>query len=116
MPPAHSLVVRALPPDRVVRIIAAILGGAPGITVVLLPDPLGAATDTSEVTTVPPAAFIDKVLVPIVERAALRARVERLQRYFAPAERVLIMMQDDPDPDPIASALALRTLLGRPKT
>jgi nanoRNase/pAp phosphatase (c-di-AMP/oligoRNAs hydrolase) len=112
----HDAVVLAVPPDRVARIMAAIRGVAPGVTVVLLPDPLGAATDTSEVTTVPPAAFIDKVLVPIVERAALRARVERLQRYFAPAERVLIMMQDDPDPDAIASALALRTLLGRTKT
>src|SRR5207244_8853735 len=29
------------------------------------------------------------------------------------ADRVLIMMQDDPDPDAIASAWALRTLLGR---
>jgi nanoRNase/pAp phosphatase (c-di-AMP/oligoRNAs hydrolase) len=41
--------------------------------------------------------------------------VQRLRRHFAPAERVLIMMQDDPDPDAIASALALKTLLGRTK-
>jgi nanoRNase/pAp phosphatase (c-di-AMP/oligoRNAs hydrolase) len=50
-----------------------------------------------------------------MERRNVRARVERIRRHFAPADRVLIMMQDDPDPDAIASALALRTLLGRSK-
>jgi nanoRNase/pAp phosphatase (c-di-AMP/oligoRNAs hydrolase) len=45
-----------------------------------------------------------------------RARVERVRAHFGDAERVLIMMQDDPDPDAIASAWALRTLLGRTKT
>src|SRR5207302_11388767 len=49
-------------------------------------------------------------------RASARNRVDRLRSHFAPAERVLIMMRDDPDPDAIASALALRTLLGRTKT
>src|SRR5437762_6539210 len=48
-------------------------------------------------------------------RASARNRVDRLRSHFAPADRVLIMMQDDPDPDAIASALALRTLLGRSK-
>src|SRR5213592_1309319 len=48
-------------------------------------------------------------------RASARSRVERLRSHFASADRVLIMMQDDPDPDAIASALALRTLLGRTK-
>src|SRR5439155_99335 len=50
------------------------------------------------------------------ERALTRARVERVRAHFASAERVLIMMQDDPDPDAIASALALRAVLGRNKT
>src|SRR5438874_2683456 len=48
-------------------------------------------------------------------RASARSRVERLRSHFASADRVLIMMQDDPDPDAIASALALRALLGRTK-
>src|SRR5216117_1392361 len=48
-------------------------------------------------------------------RASARSRVERLRSHFASADRVLIMMQDDPNPDAIASALALRTLLGRTK-
>src|SRR5438034_5958601 len=49
-------------------------------------------------------------------RASARSRVERLREQFARADRVLIMMQDDPDPDAIASALALKTLLGRAKS
>src|SRR5438128_10730594 len=41
-----------------------------------------------------------------LRRASARARVDRLRSHFASADRVLIMMQDDPDPDAIASALA----------
>src|SRR3989442_1702855 len=48
-------------------------------------------------------------------RASARSRTDRVRSHFASADRVLIMMQDDPDPDAIASALALRTLLGRTK-
>ena len=70
----------------------------------------------AEVTAVEPAAFVERVLTPALERAALRARAEGVRRHLAPADRVLIMMQDDPDPDAIASALALRVLLGRGRT
>src|SRR6267143_256362 len=58
----------------------------------------------------------ERFLEPALERALTRARVERVRAHFASAERVLIMMQDDPDPDAIASALALRAVLGRNKT
>jgi nanoRNase/pAp phosphatase (c-di-AMP/oligoRNAs hydrolase) len=68
------------------------------------------------VVTLSPAAVAAAVLEPAVERAMTRARVERVRAHFDKAERVLIMMQDDPDPDAIASAWALRTLLGRTKT
>src|SRR5437879_10667790 len=49
-------------------------------------------------------------------RASARSRTDRVRSHFASADRVLIMMQDDPDPDAIASALALKTLLGRSKS
>jgi len=111
----QDAVVVAVPAGRVPRVLAAIRRVAPTAAVVLLSDPLGPGAEGSEITTVPPAAFVEHVLVPAVERAALRARVDRVRRHLAPAERVLIMMQDDPDPDAIASALALRTLLGRTK-
>lgn len=112
---AHDAVVVALPAERAARVARAIHRVAPGAAIVLLPDPLEGEGDVAKLTTVPPTAFVEQVLAPVVERAALRARVDRLRRHFASAERILIMMQDDPDPDAIASALALRALLGRTK-
>src|SRR5689334_12075324 len=51
-----------------------------------------------------------------LRRSLTRARVQQYQRYFADADRVLIMLHNDPDPDAMASGLALRTLLRRTKT
>ncbi|MCX8073890.1 MAG: bifunctional oligoribonuclease/PAP phosphatase NrnA [Candidatus Binatia bacterium] len=42
-----------------------------------------------------------------------RARLEQLRKVVGDAERVALLLQDDPDPDGIASAIALRTVLGR---
>lgn len=41
--------------------------------------------------------------------------VETVKAHFESAESVLILLQDDPDPDAIASGLALRQVLGRNK-
>ena len=49
-------------------------------------------------------------------RSLTRARVLQYQRYFADADRVLIMLHNDPDPDALASGLALRNILRRTKT
>jgi len=49
-------------------------------------------------------------------RSLTRARVQQYQRYLADADRVLIMLHNDPDPDAIASGLALRNVLRRTKT
>ncbi len=51
-----------------------------------------------------------------LERSATRARVLQYQRYFADADRVLILLHNEPDPDALASGLALRNLLRRTKT
>ena len=48
-----------------------------------------------------------------LERSITRARVEQYQRYLADADRILILLHNDPDPDAMASGLALRTLLRR---
>jgi nanoRNase/pAp phosphatase (c-di-AMP/oligoRNAs hydrolase) len=48
-----------------------------------------------------------------VDRAANKARLEQLRKLTDSAERVAVLLQDDPDPDGIASAIALRTVLGR---
>src|SRR3954470_4644514 len=48
-------------------------------------------------------------------RSLTKARVQQYQRYFTDADRVLILLHHDPDPDAMASGLAVRNLLRRTK-
>jgi nanoRNase/pAp phosphatase (c-di-AMP/oligoRNAs hydrolase) len=50
-----------------------------------------------------------------IRLARTMRRVEDVKAHFEGAESVLILLQDDPDPDAIASGLALRQVLGRNK-
>ncbi len=54
-------------------------------------------------------------LVTQIGRSLTRARVQQYQRYFADADRMLILLHNDPDPDAMASGLALRNILRRTK-
>ena len=54
-------------------------------------------------------------LVTQISRSLTRARVQQYQRYFADADRVLILLHNDPDPDAMAGGLALRNILRRTK-
>src|SRR5436309_2721823 len=54
-------------------------------------------------------------LVTEFSRSLTKARVQQYQRYFSDADRVLIMLHNDPDPDAMASGLALRNILRRTK-
>jgi nanoRNase/pAp phosphatase (c-di-AMP/oligoRNAs hydrolase) len=97
------------------------LGRAAAAAREALPDvPLLAVTDDARtvagVTPVPLSSLGESLIRPALDRAITRARVERIRARFEDAERVLILMQDDPDPDAIASALALKVLLGRTRT
>ena len=51
-----------------------------------------------------------------LNRSMTRARVQQYQRYLADADRVLILLHNDPDPDAMGSGLAIRNLLHRTKT
>ena len=55
-------------------------------------------------------------LVTEFARSLDRARVQQYQRFFSDADHVLIVLHNDPDPDAMASGLALRTILHRTKT
>ena len=46
-------------------------------------------------------------------RSLTRLRVQQYQRFFSDAERVLIVLHNEPDPDALASGLALRNVLRR---
>jgi len=69
-----------------------------------------------DVTRLALADLLRSTLQTELDRSQTRARVEQYQRYLADAERVLILLHNDPDPDALASGLALRTLLHRTKT
>lgn len=45
-----------------------------------------------------------------------RWRVERVRELFAGAQRVAVLLQDDPDPDAIAGGLCFRNVIGRNRT
>ena len=48
-------------------------------------------------------------------RSLTRAKVAQYQRYLSDAERLLILLHNDPDPDALASGLAVRNVLHRTK-
>ncbi|HTM25969.1 MAG TPA: DHH family phosphoesterase, partial [Vicinamibacterales bacterium] len=72
--------------------------------------------DGMEVTQLDLSELLRPTLVTELSRSMTRARVQQYQRYFADADRVLILLHNDPDPDALASGLALRNLLRRTKT
>jgi nanoRNase/pAp phosphatase (c-di-AMP/oligoRNAs hydrolase) len=50
-----------------------------------------------------------------MDQSYTRERLKELRALVKESDRVAIVLQDDPDPDAIASGIALRTLLGRNK-
>jgi len=70
----------------------------------------------TEITHMDLSELLRPTLVTELSRSMTRARVQQYQRYFNDADRVLILLHNDPDPDALASGLALRNLLRRTKT
>ncbi len=48
-------------------------------------------------------------------RSLTRLKVQQYQRFFADADHIVIVLHNDPDPDAMASGLALRNVLRRTK-
>ncbi|HSL21429.1 MAG TPA: DHH family phosphoesterase [Vicinamibacterales bacterium] len=69
-----------------------------------------------DVTHLELADLLRPSLTTELSRSLTRAKVQQYQRYFADADRVLILLHNDPDPDALASGLALRNILRRTKT
>jgi nanoRNase/pAp phosphatase (c-di-AMP/oligoRNAs hydrolase) len=69
--------------------------------------------DFPEVTTLTLAELTGPPLLSELGRSITRQRVQQYQRYMVDADRVLILTHNDPDPDAMASGLALRTILRR---
>jgi nanoRNase/pAp phosphatase (c-di-AMP/oligoRNAs hydrolase) len=62
------------------------------------------------------AELLSPTLTTELGRSLTRARVHQYQRYFADADRVLILLHNEPDPDALAAGLALRNVLRRTRT
>jgi nanoRNase/pAp phosphatase (c-di-AMP/oligoRNAs hydrolase) len=69
-----------------------------------------------EITHLDMAELLAAPLTTELGRSLTRARVQQYQRYFSDADRVLILLHNEPDPDALAAGLALRNLLRRTRT
>jgi nanoRNase/pAp phosphatase (c-di-AMP/oligoRNAs hydrolase) len=69
-----------------------------------------------EITHLDLAELLAPTLTTELGRSLTRARVQQYQRYFADADRVLILLHNEPDPDALAAGLALRNVLRRTRT
>jgi nanoRNase/pAp phosphatase (c-di-AMP/oligoRNAs hydrolase) len=108
---------------RSLRRVLAAIRDAGGTLVYVLHTWVGAGKDSDaartefpDVTHLDLPELIRPALITELSRSMTRARVQQYQRYFADAERVLILLHNEPDPDALASGLALRNLLRRTKT
>jgi nanoRNase/pAp phosphatase (c-di-AMP/oligoRNAs hydrolase) len=114
---AEDLVLLMTAPRTPEPILDAIFKVAPGVPVLLIHQeaepPVLERYPT--VTTLFLPRLFREVLRPEMERACLRLKAERIRKLAAGKERIGILLQDDPDPDALASGLALRALLGRTK-
>src|SRR5690349_6363380 len=50
-----------------------------------------------------------------MDHALTKQKIKELRALVAETDRIAIVLQDDPDPDAMSSAIALRALLGRNK-
>ena len=69
-----------------------------------------------EITHLDLAELLAPSLTTELGRSLTRARVQQYQRYFEDADRVLILLHNEPDPDALAAGLALRNVLRRTRT
>ncbi len=97
------------------RILETILEVAPEVPVMVVQQGARAPSlpHLPNVSTLMLGRTMRNVLRPEMDRALLRVRIEQMRHLLAGKERVGILLQDDPDPDAMASGLALRSLLGR---
>ena len=70
-------------------------------------------TDFPDVAHLSMSELFGGPLLTEFSRSLTRARVLQYQRYFNDADKVLIVLHNDPDPDALASGLALRNVLHR---
>tara|TARA_B100000686_G_scaffold320726_1_gene372697 strand:+ start:1378 stop:2781 length:1404 start_codon:yes stop_codon:yes gene_type:complete len=74
------------------------------------------ASTLQNVSTLTLSELTKAPLINALDQSLTRSLVKQYQRHFEDAGRILILLHNDPDPDAIASGLALRNLLRRTRT
>lgn len=62
---------------------------------------------------VKPSSIFTDLCLPRIEQAFTKRHVQQIRELFTDKDKILLLIQSDPDPDAIASALAFRHLIGR---
>ena len=78
-------------------------------------DPSKNTSATPTVSTLTLSELTKTSLLSALGRSLTRSLVQQYQRHFEGADRILILLHNDPDPDALASGLAIRNLLHRTK-
>ena len=60
-----------------------------------------------------PSSIFTDICLPKIEQAFTKSKVQSIKELFEDKDKILLLIQADPDPDAIASALAFRHLIGR---
>ncbi len=113
--PEDRVILHSDNPEMTEKILNSILAVCDSISIVILSDSAAElpAKPKSTISRLP----INRILWRDIDREWLqisnRKRTEQIRTLTQGAENVLILTQHDPDPDALASGLALRTLLGR---
>lgn len=103
-------------PDTVVQCLDLLAGESSGLLVtVVTVEPASLQERYPFVYFLSIAALLEDRYATVLRRCENRSRVSRLLDIARAADKVLILLQNDPDPDALASGLALRVLMGRNK-
>ena len=65
---------------------------------------------------VKPSSILTDICLPKIEETFTKKQVQSIKELFENKDKILLLIQTDPDPDAIASALAFRHLIGRNRT
>jgi nanoRNase/pAp phosphatase (c-di-AMP/oligoRNAs hydrolase) len=113
--PKDRVILHAETSEMIKKILTSILAVCESIPIVILSD-FGPELSTKQKINISHLP-IKKILWKDIDKEWLhilnRKRTEKIRILTKSAENVLILTQHDPDPDALASALALRALLGR---